>query len=43
MSQQATGDADELATKLADSGYSMLDLVVDLTQMDSFRLRTVEN
>jgi len=40
------GDAcavDELATKLADTGYSMLDLVVDLTQMDSFRLRTVEN
>ena len=41
------GDAcavDELATKLAaDSAYSMLDLVVDLTQMDSFRLRTVSD
>jgi len=40
------GDAcavDELATKLAASGYSTLDLVVDLTQMESFRLRTASN
>lgn len=35
---------DAIATKLATgSDYSMLDLVVDLTQMDSFRLRTVSN
>lgn len=35
---------DAIATKLASGGsYSLLDVVVDLTQVDSFRLRTVEN
>jgi len=31
---------DGIATRLAEDGYTMLDLVVDLTQADSFRLRT---
>lgn len=33
---------DTIATRLSESGYGMLDVVVDLTQADSFRLRTVD-
>jgi hypothetical protein len=30
---------DQLGSKLADSGYSILSLLADLTQADAFRLR----
>jgi hypothetical protein len=33
---------DNLATKLTQSGYTVLNLVADLTQADSFRLRALE-
>ena len=33
---------DELSRKMADAGYSVLDLVVDLTQADTFRYRVRE-
>ncbi|WP_437610702.1 DUF1592 domain-containing protein [Sorangium sp. So ce834] len=32
---------DELSIKLSDDGYTILDLLADLTQADSFRLRVV--
>lgn len=44
--EQNPGDAclvDDIATKLAADGYGMLDLIVELTQADSFRLRVAEN
>jgi hypothetical protein len=33
---------DQLNTKLSQSGYSILNLLADLTQADSFRLRVRE-
>lgn len=33
---------DTLATKLTETGYTVLNLVADLTQADSFRLRAIE-
>ena len=33
---------DQLATKLSQTGYSILDLLADLTQADSFRVRVRE-
>jgi hypothetical protein len=33
---------DQLDTKLSESGYSVLDLMADLTQADSFRVRVPE-
>lgn len=34
---------DELSAKLADDGFSILNLLTELTQAEAFRLRTVEN
>lgn len=34
---------DDLAVNLSEDGYTVLDVLVDLTQADSFRLRTIEN
>jgi hypothetical protein len=34
---------DTIAANLADGGYGMLDPVVDMTQPDSFRVRTAQN
>jgi hypothetical protein len=34
---------DQLGSKLSESGYTILNLLVDLTQADTFRLRVREN
>jgi hypothetical protein len=34
---------DQIDTKLSNEGYTVLQLLADLTQADSFRLRTRSN